>query len=214
MKKLNLIGERFERLVVIERVGSNGKQSLWRCLCDCGNEKIVTTSHLKQGCVKSCGCLTKEIASLRGHLSKIGERSRKHGDFGTKLYGVWAAMISRCENHNQRYYKDYGGRGIKVCDEWRYDYSKFKGWALSNGYEEGLTIDRINNDGNYEPSNCRWATKTEQMRNRRNTIKIEHNGKFYTLREIADLYGLKPRTVIGRYERGERTFEQLARSLK
>jgi hypothetical protein len=209
MKLQNLIGQRFGRLIVVDRYVYDGKQPKWLCRCDCGNDKVVFGNHLRSGITKSCGCLSKEIAPSRGRKSKIGERSLKHGDFGTRLYGIWAAMKRRCQNPNVKYYKDYGGRGIRVCSEWQ-DYIPFKEWAMSNGYDDGLTLDRIDVDGNYCPDNCRWITMFEQEQNRRNTNRIEYNGQMYTIREAANITGLTYRTIKGRVERGwsgERIFE-------
>lgn len=200
MKIVDITGQRFGRLTAISKVGSSRGNSLWLCKCDCGNEKVVRLPNLKNG-TKSCGCLNIEKAPERGRKSKLGERSTKHGDFGTRLYGVWAGMKRRCLNPNTRYYSEYGGRGITVCDEWM-EYSKFKDWAMQSGYQEGLTIDRQNVNGNYEPSNCRWATIQEQQRNRRNNIRLEYQGKVYSVVEIAELTGLKERTIRGRIERG------------
>ncbi len=203
MKKVDVTGQRFGKLTAIRRCGSNGHSSLWVCKCDCGNETIITLSHLRQG-TKSCGCLSKEISSERGHKSKIGERSRKHGDFGTKLYGIWAGMKRRCQNPNTKYYSDYGGRGIAVCEEWQ-EYEPFKEWALDDGYQEGMSIERIDVDGNYCPANCKWIPLSEQNANKRISIKIEHQGRVYTIKEISQITGLKERTIKGRYERGWNT---------
>ena len=213
MKKVDLVGCRFGRLLVVERVGSKKRQSLWRCVCECGNEKITTLSHLKHGQTQSCGCLQKEVLRENGRKSVMCKRAKKHGCFGTKLYNVWAGMIRRCENPNQLHYSDYGGRGISVCEEWRNNFSTFQSWAIKRGYKEGLSIDRVDNNGNYEPDNCRWVTWDVQARNRRNSIKIYHNGKPYSLRQIAELNGLKVRTVVGRYERGDRDFLTLSRKV-
>lgn len=202
MRKVDVVGLKFGRLTVIKRVGSNGHSSIWLCRCECGKMKEVTLPHLRQGSVRSCGCLAKEAASKRGCLSKIGERAYKHGDsHHNHLYGVWGAMKRRCYNPHVAYYELYGGRGIEVCRQW-HDYLSFKTWALSSGYRQGLTLDRINPDGNYEPSNCRWITIQEQQRNRRNNRYYEYHGKFYTVKEIAEMVGLKPRTIQGRIERG------------
>ena len=171
---IDLTGKRFGRLVVIERK-ENTKQgrARWLCKCDCGNTTIVSSDSLNSGHTSSCDCLRRERSSValsRLASSRTGEKnpSYKHGDTGSKLYYVWAEMIQRCSNPSHRRYEDWGGRGIKVCEEWRNDYSAFKNWAVSNGYKEGLSIDRINNDGNYEPTNCRWATSKEQNQNKRN----------------------------------------------
>lgn len=202
MKKIDLTGKRFGRLTVVRRYGTlNGRQSTWLCKCDCGNEKVVTAGHLRQGNTLSCGCLAKETHVESGRKSHIGDRSRKHGDFGTKLYNVWNGMKTRCYNVNHKYYKDYGGRGIKVCDEWQ-KYIPFKEWAISNGYHEGLSIDRIDVNGNYEPSNCRWIPLSEQGMNKRNNVYYEYKGKRYSVKDIAKMTGLKERTIRGRFERG------------
>lgn len=185
-------GKRFGKWTVI---GETEGLSTWYCECECGTRRHVPRYTLLSGASKSCGC------SRYTGSNSIGERTRKHGDFGTRLYGIWAAMKRRCYNPNVKFYHDYGGRGITVCDEWL-DYIPFKEWALANGYEEGLTIDRIDVNGNYCPENCRWVTQREQCNNTRKTRIVEYNGKKYTMREIADITGLKIRTIQGRYERG------------
>lgn len=119
----------------------------------------------------------------------------KHGGKGTKLYEVWCTMRRRCNCPKVQSYKHYGGRGIKVCEEWQDDFLVFQKWAISNGYQEGLTLDRIDNNGNYEPSNCRWATMKVQANNQRTTLKIEYKGLTKTLHEWADFLGLKPNTL-------------------
>ena len=207
----DLTGKRFGRLLVIKRNGSKNSCAAWLCKCDCGNEKTISSSHLQQG-TKSCGCLSKEIASERGRKSKIGDRTRKHGDFGTKLYNVWAGMKRRCNNENVLHYQDYGGRGITVCNEWK-DYSNFKMWATSNGYKEGLTLDRIDVNGNYEPSNCRWTTWIEQQNNRRNAIRVNLDGKEFALRELSDISGICYRTLHARFKKGW-TAEQIISPIK
>lgn len=152
-KLKDITGERFTRLTVIKLSHIKNRKSYWLCECDCGNEHIVRSDSLKCGNVKSCGCLNMEAKSI------------KHGEWGTKLYFVWAGMKQRCTNPKQKHYDRYGGRGISVCEEWQ-TYEPFHKWAINAGYKEGLTIDRINNDGNYEPSNCRWVTIAEQQKNK------------------------------------------------
>ena len=193
---MDLTGQRFGRWTVIERSKSHTNEAYWVCKCDCGTIRSVRQLSLRQGVSRSCGCLHREEAG-----KQIGDRSRTHGDFGTKLYGVWAAMKRRCYNPNTKFYHDYGGRGITVCDEWQ-EYIPFKEWALANGYEEGLTIDRIDVNGNYCPENCRWITQREQCYNTRKTRFVEYKGKKYTMKDISDITGLKIRTIQGRYERG------------
>jgi len=137
--------------------------------CKCGNNGKCLLTIIMTGKQKSCGCLKAKLASERmKEYNKDG-----HGLSNHKLYYVWATMKTRCSNPNIHYYKDYGGRGITVCDEWKEDFKTFYDWSMENGYKEGLSIDRVDNDGNYEPDNCRWATSKEQAENRRNSIKKE-----------------------------------------
>ena len=165
MSKINnLTGKRFGKLIVIKQCGSNKNgRALWLCQCDCGNKKIILGSSLITNLTQSCGCYNKEI------LKNVNSTHRMSY---TKLYKVWQGMKTRCYNEKFLYYKNYGGRGIKICNEWLNNFEIFYIWAINNGYKENLTIDRINNDGNYEPSNCRWITRAEQNRNQRKTKKL------------------------------------------
>lgn len=164
----DLSGQRFGRLVAIKPVRKdNWGNYVWECRCDCGNVIEIPSGNLHKRNTKSCGCLSKESSAITGKKTiwEAIKRNIKHGDSGGKLYVIWKNMRRRCLNKNIREFKWYGGKGIKVCPQWLHDYPAFKAWALANGYEEGLSIDRIDSNGNYEASNCRWITRSE------NTIK-------------------------------------------
>lgn len=174
-------------LNVKERVYINGSP-YWHCICDCGKEIYVRHTRLTHG-QKSCGC----------HATKmLVTRNTKHNKRRTKIYTVWRNMRVRCNNPNHKSYLDYGGRGIKVCEEWNdvnNGFQSFYEWALSNGYSDNLTIDRIDNNGNYEPNNCRWATAKQQCNNRRNNVLLNYNGEEHSVSEWADIIGVKPTTI-------------------
>lgn len=190
---IDLAGLRFGRLTVVERYGRYPKGEVtWLCKCDCGETTIVNGVHLRSGDTKSCGCITRETPRRKGWCHEV------HGLSRSRLYSVYRGMKTRCYSKKAKYYGIYGGRGIKICDEWLSNFMSFYNWAVENGYEEGLSIDRIDNDGDYEPSNCRWATAVVQTRNRRKTISVLYNGEYKTIGELASESGLKYHVVYTR----------------
>lgn len=194
----NLVGKRYGRLVVVEKTdGKSKSRSYWKCKCDCGNDVTVRADGLKSGHAQSCGCLAKERAAER--IAKI---NTTHGGRKTRLYNIWAHVKERCLNPNSISYQNYGGRGICVCEEWRESFGAFYKWAMENGYRDDLTIDRIDNDGNYCPENCRWATKEEQVLNRRNNVYLEFNGERKTVSEWAAEMNVSPKYLYDRIKSG------------
>lgn len=194
MKKENLIGQKFGRLTVMDyaedHIQKSGKhRTQWKCVCSCGNTVIVQSFNLKSGNTKSCGCLNTE---------NIKNNSVKHGCRHTRLYRIWTNMKSRCYNKNCASYTRWGGRGIEMCDAWRESFEEFMNWSMSNGYEEYLSIDRIDNDGNYCPENCRWTTVEEQCNNRSSSVFYEYNNELKTLPQLSKQYGVDCHTLFAR----------------
>lgn len=188
MAVLDLTGQRFGRWTALYDSGRKtiGGNHYWMCKCDCGTIKEVDTGMLRFGDSKSCGC------HRRDRMSKL---NLKHGGRNDRLYLVWMDMRRRCYDGKDANYHNYGGRGIKVCEEFL-DYKNFREWALANGYDKDAkhgdcTLDRINVDGNYEPSNCRWVNIKVQANNKRNTVRITYNGKTMSRPEWEDELGFK-----------------------
>ena len=197
-KLIDLTGKRFGRLVVVRRVSDhikpNGKKLvMWECKCDCGNVKEILGSNLTRGLTKSCGCL--------GYENRINALT-KHGMTRTNLYKIWSGMKRRCNQKNNYKYKDYGGRGISYCQEWE-EFERFAEWAYQSGYKDGLSIERINVNGNYCPENCEWIPFAKQARNRRPSLRIVgEDGKERLVVDIAEEIGIDANVVRARYENG------------
>lgn len=195
MKNVNdLTGAKFGRLTVVERKWcEKKKRNLWFCQCECGNSTLVLTSDLLAGKSTSCGCFRK---------SETSQRRKTHGMSNSRLYRIWNAMKERCQCTTNAQYNDYGGRGIIVCAEWRDSFETFYDWAISNGYAEHLTIDRIDTNGNYCPDNCRWATPEMQNSNKRNNHILTYNGKTQTIQRWSKETGIPFTTLLYRVNNG------------
>ena len=186
---MQMIGQKFGRLTVLEELPERNKHGLivYKCLCDCGNYKNVRGTHLRSGAVKSCGCLIYKI---------------KHGKIKTRLYKIWQGIKTRCYNENDKSYKNYGGRGIIMCEEWLNDFMNFYNWSMKNGYKDNLTIDRIDVNGNYEPSNCRWVTNQEQHNNTRRNVYLTYHGKTQNIMQWCNELNLNYHTIRMRHNKG------------
>lgn len=195
-KAIDLTNQKYGNLLVIDfeetRRGPNGKTiRYWKCRCDCGNTTVVSAQNLRNGNTKSCGCYKAKI---------ISHTNYKHGQKGTRLYNIWLGMKKRCYYTKHLNYKNYGERGIKVCNEWlgEHGFENFYNWSLENNYSDNLTIDRIDNNKDYCPENCRWVTWEEQQNNRRNNRRFYYNGKNLLAREWSELTGINLRTLLNR----------------
>lgn len=204
---IDLTGKKFGKLTVlgidyknVYRENSGKKRTIiyWLCQCECGNTTTIRGESLKNGITKSCGCYNKEMLT-------------KHGLCDTRIYICWSDIKQRCYNLKNKRYKDYGARGIKMCDEWLDEengFTNFYNWAIENGYKDNLTIDRIDVNGNYEPSNCRWASNKIQSRNRRNNKMIKYKNKVKCLADWCDELGLRYSIVSNRLNNYHWTIEQ------
>ena len=193
----DLIGQKFGRLTPNKMIGLHkGRSCIWLCQCDCGNEKIVSSNSLVQGNVKSCGCLFKEGNNKKhGHAIKNKE---------SKIYASWKSMIQRCTNKNNKRYKDYGGRGITICERWL----KFNNFLEDMGEKpKGLTLDRINNNRGYCKGNCKWSSYMSQMRNTRRNNLIIIDGQTMCVEDACKKYNIKSKTAHTRIKRGWTTEE-------
>ncbi len=183
--KIDYSGYKFGKLTVVNKLQQKSyEKAKYYCVCDCGTEVIVSGSNLVTGHTKSCGCLTVKHGLARKE----------------RLYNIWVGMRQRCRDKKSKDYPRYGGRGISVCKEWN-DYDTFRNWALNSGYNDTFSIDRINVNGNYEPSNCRWESTEAQNNNKTNNTSCEFNGETHTLAEWARIFKIPYRIVVQRHSR-------------
>lgn len=204
--KIEMVGKRFGRWTVIERASKEVKGVYWLCRCDCGTERVVNGRMLRTGGSVSCGCYAREASSQRMKGLTPEEKKKfaryTHHQSDSRLYRIWWGMRERCYKSNKAEYKHYGGRGITICDEWLEDFMNFYNWAMANGYEDRLSIDRIDVNGNYCPENCRWATQKEQCNNTRQNRFLRFNGETHTVKEWADIVGINVVTLRSRLRTG------------
>lgn len=207
----DLTGQRFGKLKVIGLDDKQSRKTYWVCECDCGNLKIARSDALLSGATKSCGCIKK----MQDGKNLDPQKRIKHHQYNTRLYHIWQGMKARCSNVNDTRYDRYGGRGITVCDEWCHNFATFQKWAIEHGYSEDLTIDRIDNDKNYEPNNCRWVTNKEQSANRSTNIQVTIGNTTKTLTEWCDIFNLPYSTIKHRYHRNDNiSLDELFKSEK
>lgn len=190
-KIIDLTGQRFGRLTVVERAKNRNrsKDAYWLCCCDCGQETVVCGKSLRVELTKSCGCLNRE-------------KNKSHGGSESRLYRIWVGMKARCNNSKCHSFPRYGGRGIAVCTEWERDFSAFQEWAKANGYRDELTLDRIDNDKGYCPENCRWVPMYIQVNNRSNNCFLTLDGRTQTVAQWSRELGIPETTVRERKKRG------------
>lgn len=194
-----VIGDRYGKLVIID-ARREGQNIICKCKCDCGYIKDnIRLGNMRSGHIKSCGNHYKEYAT------------HTHGMSGSRIYRIYRKMLNRCYREQDESYKYYGAKGIRVCDEWKNNSGKFIEWALSNGYDDTLSIDRIDTNGDYEPDNCRWITMHEQCLNRKTNIHLEYRGETKTVTEWAEALGMDRRLIYDRLKRGWNTEDALSR---
>ena len=203
LRRTDITGEKFGKLTVIQRNGyttdKDGKRtSLWLCKCECGNKITVPQHNLVTGGRKSCGCLR----------NKLHDTYTTHNLSRSRIYHTYNNMLTRCYAKKDKHYDSYGGRGIKVCDEWKSDFMSFYKWAIKNGYNDSLTIDRIDVNGNYEPNNCRWVNAEIQNRNKRNNVRYNVYGESLLIREISEKYNIPIPTLRGRMKKFNISMEE------
>lgn len=188
MAMIDITGKRFGKLVAIQIAKKDKRgEYYWLCKCDCGNQKVVSSYKLRSGNTKSCGCFQREF--------RANGIRKTHGMTNSKLYTIWQNMKHRCNDPKNIMFQYYGGRGIRVCDEWLGGFEQFMEWAMKMGYQEGLSIERIDVNGDYSPANCKWITKKQQYLNRTDSHLLTAFGKTQTIKEWADESGIKYDTI-------------------
>lgn len=194
------VGDKVGRLTIIEVINrpETKCKKYYLCKCECGTTKEIRYDSIGRSTF-SCGCLNKEI-----NKGRLGNATRTHGMANTKLYAIWRDMRYRCYNPKKNRYPNYGGRGIRICDEWKNNFEPFMEWALENGYKEGLSIERIDVNGDYEPSNCKWIAFEKQARNKTSNVMIDYYGKDICIVELSEITGLNDKMLYARYSRGDR----------
>lgn len=193
-KFVDLTGQKFGRWTVIEKAQTSSTGHIkWHCKCECGAEREVASYSLLEHKSISCGCF---------RIEQTKKTNTKHGDSYSRLHKIWSGIKKRCYNKQSPCYKNYGGRGIIMCDEWRNNYNSFMEWSLNNGYSNELTIDRIDNNGDYEPLNCRWVAMKEQANNKRSNKNITAFGKTLTAAQWSEKVGIKRNTIVYRINHG------------
>jgi len=202
---LDITGKKFGRLTAIKRTGTNKwGGAIWLFICDCGKETEKEATRVNKGLTRSCGCLQHEIEIQSGkktiHFAQ--ESNVTHGLSKHRLCRIWRLMKNRCSNSNDKTFKNYGSRGITVCDEWLNSSESFFNWAFKNGYSKELSLDRKNNNEGYSPENCKWSTPKEQCNNKRNNRIILFNGESKTLTQWCDVYKIRYGLVLSRLKRG------------
>lgn len=208
--KADLVGKTFNEFTVLaeapRHIRANGQRvRIWKCRCSCGNIRYLNKRELESGKRKSCGCKHDE------YLSKS---NTEHGDSHLRLHNIWSGMRARCYCETDYHFKWYGGRGIKMADEWRDNYASFKEWALSSGYEPCLSIDRVDNNGDYTPENCRWVTQKEQSNNTRRNHYISAFGETLTLTQWAEKTSIAAPTIRRRLKSGWTPEEALTKPIR
>lgn len=206
----NYINKKYNRLTIKSVNGEvKGRCSTWlNCQCECGNMKVIRFDYLVNGRTKSCGCYRKDNAR------KQSKELETHHLSNTRLFEIHRAMKRRCYDKRVKHYKDYGARGIKVCNEWLNSLESFANWSYANGYNDTLTIDRIDNNGNYEPNNCRWVDNTIQANNKRNNIFLEYNGEKKTIAQWSRDLNIKYGKIYNRAIINNMTIENILKEFK